>query len=457
MKYYLAIDIGASSGRHILGSVQNGKLCLEEIYRFENNLSQGTDGLVWDIDHLVNEVKSGIKQCAALGKIPTTVAIDTWGVDYVLLDNNEKIIEPVFAYRNDRTLKSIPLVEEIISFEALYAKTGIQKLNYNTIYQLYCDKLAGRLERAQYFMMIPDYLSYCLTGVVNNEYTNATTTAMVNAITKTWDGEVIEKLGYPRHLFGKLSLPGYEIGMFSDEMAEYAGFSAKVISCPSHDTASAVAGTPLLDNSLYVSSGTWSLIGAENTEAILGDVARKANFANEGGIEYRFRFLKNYIGMWFFQNIRRNLNKKYSYDEMMKMAMDCGEYTYIDVMADEFMAPENMVEAIKKYLSKPDMPLDKLLNTVYHSLAKSYNNAVEEIEGIIGKKIDNIFIVGGGSADTYLNALTAKYTGKKVFAGPKEATATGNLISQLMADNGITLSKARDIVGKTFNVEEVNL
>lgn len=458
MNYYLAIDIGASSGRHILGSVQNGKLVLEEVYRFENNLTEENGHLIWDIDHLVSEVKQGIKECGTLGKIPTSIAIDTWAVDYALLDQNDQVLKPVYCYRDARTAAAVPEVEKVISFADLYKKTGIQKQNFNTIYQLYCDKVSGKLEKAKSFLMIPDYLGYCLTGVVNNEYTNASTTALVNAETKTWDSEIISKLGYPTHLFRELSTPGQFVGEFTKEMQEFAGFNAKVISCPSHDTASAVAGCPLVDNSLYISSGTWSLMGAEIINPVLSEEACKANFANEGGIDYRFRFLKNYMGMWLFQNIRRNLDKKYTYDEMMNMAIESGKYTYIDVNAEAFVAPANMIDAIKEYLGNPEMPLGEVINSVYHSLAKSYKNAAEEIEKLTGEKIENIFIVGGGSADTYLNALTAEYTGKKVFAGPKEATATGNLIAQIMADNdGLDLQKAREIVRDSFDIKEAKL
>lgn len=455
MKYYLAIDIGASSGRHILGYFSDGVLKLEEVYRFENNLIEDNGSLIWDIDHLVSEVKNGIQQCSVIGKIPESVAIDTWGVDYVLLDEKNEVLKPVYCYRDSRTEKTVPLVESVLSFDELYSRTGIQKQNFNTIYQLYADKVSGKLDKAESFMMIPDYLGYCLTGVVKNEYTNATTGALVNANTKAWDFEIIDKLGYPRRLFKDLSTPCQFVGEFSSEMQAFAGFNSKVIHAPSHDTASAVAGCPLLANSLYISSGTWSLMGAESTTAVLSDTARKCNFSNEGGIDYRFRVLKNYMGMWLLQNIRRNLNKKYTYDEMMYMAMDCKNVRYIDVNAPEFVAPKNMIEAIRSHLSAPDMPIDEVICAVYHSLAKSYKSATEEIEGLTGQNIENIFIVGGGSADTYLNSLTAQYTGKKVFAGPKEATATGNLISQMMADDqSLVLDDARKIVGNSFNIKE---
>lgn len=455
MEYYLAIDIGASSGRHILGSLEKGELVLKEIYRFDNELTEIDGSLCWDISRLESEVKKGIKECNKHGIVPKTIAIDTWGVDYVLLDEEKKPILPVFAYRDSRTKNSIPVVESVLSPEELYSKTGIQKLDFNTIYQLYCDKISGRLDQAQHYLMMPEYLSYTLTGVIKNEYTNATTTGMVNAKEKKWDAEIISRLGYPERLFNKLYLPGEVLGNFTEEMKEYAGFDSMVVFCPSHDTASAVLACPMNEKGLYVSSGTWSLIGTELTTPVLTKEAKIANFTNEGGIDYRFRFLKNYMGMWLLQNIRKNLNKQYTYDEMMNMAEECGSITFIDVNDNRLTAPENMIEAVKTVANNPDMTLAEVINCVYHSLAKSYKYALEEIQRLTGKDIDSINIVGGGSADKYLNRLTAEYTGKKVYAGPREATALGNIVSQMIGDKGeIDIWSARELIKKSFDIEE---
>ena len=456
MTYYLAIDIGASSGRHILGYIENGKLHLEEIHRFENYITNQNGTLVWDIEHLVSEVKKGIAKCKEIGKIPCTVAIDTWGVDYVLLDESKQEILPAVSYRDSRTNRVINKVESIISAEELYLKTGIQKQNFNTIYQLYADKLSGRLEDAKHFLMIPAYLSYKLTGIIKNEYTNATTTGMVNADTKQWDYEIIDKLSLPKHLFGTLDTPCTVIGNFTKEMQDYAGFDSTVIFAPSHDTASAVCACPIDDNSVYISSGTWSLIGVESLNPIVNEKSMAANFANEGGIDYRFRFLKNYMGMWLFQNVKKNLNNKFSYDDMMRLAMQSKRFEMIDTNAPDFLAPENMINAIRSYLKNESIPIEVVINSVYHSLAQSYKNAIDEIEKLAGKTIDNVFIVGGGSKDTYLNKLTAQYTGKKVVTGLSEATATGNLLSQIMFDKKISLAQARDIVKNSFDIKEIN-
>lgn len=448
--YYLAIDIGASSGRHILSHIENEKLVLEEIYRFENNLVKSKDGLVWNIENLFSNVLNGIKKCKEIGKIPKSIAIDTWGVDYVLLDENKKEIKPCYCYRDSRTNAVIDEVESLVSPARLYEKTGIQKQNFNTIYQLYADKKSGRLKNTKYFLMMPEYLSFKLTGEIKNEYTNATTTGLVNAKAKTWDTDIIYALGLTEVLLPPLSLPSSLVGELSDDIQKAVGFNCAVLFAPSHDTASAVCACPMADNDLYISSGTWSLIGTEITEPILNDNARQLSFTNEGGIDYRFRFLKNYMGMWLFQNIRRNLNKSTTYDEMMSLAKNCSEYKYFDVNDSTLVAPKNMIDAIGKLIGSDDLGL--ILNSAYHSLAKSYSEAVTEIEAVTGKQFDAIHIVGGGCQDKYLNALTRDYTGKSVTAGPIEATATGNIVSQIMHDKKISLAAARALIKNSFDI-----
>jgi rhamnulokinase len=303
--------------------------------------------------------------------------------------------------------------------------------------------------------MMPEYLSYKLTGVMKNEYTNASTTSMVNAVDKEWDVEIIDRIGISRDIFKPLSLPGTEVGSFTEAMAEKIGFNSTVVLAPSHDTASAVAACPIDDTSVYISSGTWSLMGTENLLPMLGDDAREANFANEGGVDYRFRFLKNIMGMWLFQNVRTNTNKKYTYDEMMNMAKASTFDKIIDVNHPSLVAPESMIEAVNKLAGNEGLPLGDTLACIYNSLAAMYAKTVKGIEEITGKTINNIFIVGGGSKDAYLNELTGRYTGKSVSIGLGEATATGNLISQIMRDEKITLSEARDVVRASFDIKEV--
>ena len=456
MSYCLAIDIGASSGRHILGSYTGGKLVCEEIYRFENGFVEQNGTFVWDTNELANNVIAGIAKCKELGKIPDTVAIDTWGVDYVLLDKDLKEIYPAVAYRDSRTDKSIPEVEKIISFEDLYKITGTQKLVYNTVYQLYCDKMTGKLENAEHFLMIPDYLNFRLTGVVKNEYTNASTTALLNAEQKNWDEGLLDMLGIKKSIFKTPELPGTVVGNFTEEIKNKVGFDSTVILSPSHDTASAVAACPVDDKSVYISSGTWSIVGTENLNAVTTPEALAANFSNEGGIDYRYRFLKNIMGMWLFQNIRRELDKKYTYDEMMEMAMASNYKKLIDPTDNAFLAPKSMLTAIRTYLGEPNLEIGDVLSSVYHSLATSYDKVVKEIESVSGKTVDRVSIVGGGCRDRYLNKLTREYTGKTVTAGPVEATATGNLMSQLIyLDKDLDLAKARQMIINSFDIKEV--
>ncbi len=452
MKYCLAIDMGASSGRHILGYIENGKLQLEEIYRFENGITDIDGTLCWDVEHLFNEIKNGLKECKKLGKIPQTVAIDTWGVDYVLLDENKKEIMPTVAYRDSRTIGIPEEIDKIIPQKELYERTGIQATSYNSIYQLYCDKKSGKLDNAEYFLMMPEYFSFKLTGEIRNEYTLSTTSGLVNVNTFERDEEILEKLGIPKRIFAPLSLPGTVVGNLSEEIKAEIGFDTTVILCASHDTASAVAACSIGDNGVYISSGTWSLIGTENTSPVTCKKAMNSGFTNEGGVEHRYRFLENIMGMWLFQNIRKNLDKKYTYDEMMQMAMASDFTEYINPNDESFLAPDNMVEAIRKYLGKPELPIGDVLNSVYNSLAKTYNDAVKVIEEISNKQIDVINIVGGGCKDSYLNSLTEKYTGKKVIAGPVEATAAGNLMIQLMyLDKGLDLTSARELIKNSFS------
>ncbi len=456
MSYCLAIDIGASSGRHILANLENGKLETKEVYRFENGFKNENGNLIWDIEKLTQDIIAGIAECKKLGTLPETVAIDTWGVDYVLLDGEGKEILPCVSYRDMRTQGVPEKVFEIIPKEELYRRTGIQVQPYNTIYQLYCDKMSGKLEKAERILMMPEYLSYRLTGVMKNEYTIVSTTGLVNAEDKKIDSYIMDKLGIKASLFGELNLPSTLVGKFSDEVKKAVGFDAQVVFCPSHDTASAVAACPIDENSMYISSGTWSLVGTENLSPVTTNAAMEANFANEGGIEHRFRFLKNIMGMWLFQSIRRDLDKKYTYDEMMYMAMESDFDRLIDPTDDRFLSPENMIEAIREYLGEADLDVADVLKSVYISLATSYKNTVEEIERVADKKIDRIAIVGGGSKDKYLNRLTKELTGKRVTVGPTEGTAAGNLISQLIYLNPeLDLKAAREIIVNTFDIEEV--
>ncbi len=456
MAVCLAIDIGASGGRHILGKLVDGKLSMREVYRFENGMTETPEALTWDIDALTENIIKGIEECKKIGEIPDTVAIDTWGVDYVLFDKDKKEMYPCIAYRDSRTDGVPEELDGVIPFTELYASTGIQRVNFNSIYQLWCDKKSGRLDKAEYILFMPDYFSYRLTGVMKNEYTMVSTSALTNAETRDWDYALLEKLGFPKKLFGKIYEPGEVVGEFSPEIQKRVGFNAKVLMCPAHDTASAVVACPTNDTSIFLSSGTWSLVGTELDSPVTDKKAFDANFSNEGGGAGKWCFLKNIMGMWLFQNIRREIGKdKYSYDDMMHLAMESDYKKLIDPTDNAFLAPDSMIEAIRTYLGEKELPLGDVLSSVYHSLAASYKKVLEEIRSVTGKTVDTICIVGGGCQDEYLNRLTREVTGCRVTAGPIEGTAAGNLLTQFMAlDPAFTYADAKKCIKDTFEIKE---
>ncbi len=461
MKYYLSIDIGASSGRHILSSVQNGKLVLEEVYRFENGMTQKDGHLVWEYEKLFSNIIEGLKECKKLGKIPVSVGIDTWGVDYALIDADGKVIGDVYAYRDGRTEEPIKKVHEIIPFETLYKRTGSQFQIYNTIYQLYTDKLSGKLDKAERFLMMPDFFNYLLTGVMKNEFTNASTTGLMSAKTRDWDMETVKELGLPEKLFKELSDPATLVGNLKPEIAKEIGYDLKVVLPATHDTASAVMAVPEIGQPLYISSGTWSLLGIESPVAISTEEALKENFTNEGGYERSTRFLKNIMGLWMIQCVRREYNKKYSWGDFVTLSKEVKDFdSIVDVNDNSFLAPVSMIEAIKDYCRKtgqkvPETPGEIAL-CVYDSLAVCYKRAVETVERVTGYKFDTIHIVGGGCQNAYLNELTAKRTGRRVVAGPVEATAIGNALSQLLYDGAVkNINEAKELVKVSFDTETI--
>ena len=454
MKYYLAIDIGASSGRHIVGWHESGKLKTEEVYRFPNGSETKGGRLIWNTERLFNEIKSGLKGAKEIGKIPSYVGIDTWAVDYALLDKDDKLIGEVFAYRDSRTEKAVERIHRIISFNELYKRTGIQFQQFNTIYQLYSDKLSGKSDEAESMLMLPDYLNFLLTGVKKQEYTNATSTGLVNAETHNWDGDIFGLLGLNRKLFGGLSQPGTVVGTFSKEIEEELGYNATVILPATHDTASAVLAAPIDEESPYISSGTWSLLGIEQSKAITDEGSLKANYSNEGSINYNFRYQKNIMGLWLIQSVKRELGNL-SFQTLAQMAKckeDCG---IIDVNDNRFLSPKSMIDEINKALGK-SLNSASVMRVIYDSLAKSYAEAIKELEKNTGKVYKTLNIIGGGSRDSLLNEMTAKATGKKVITGPTEATAIGNLIMQMIGAGDINdLPEARKIIKKSFNIKVV--
>ena len=470
-KYYLAVDIGASSGRHILSTLKDNKLVLEEIYRFENGMKRENGHLSWDVDSLFKEIKQGMKECAKLGKIPVSMGIDTWAVDFVLLDGDDNRLGRAAGYRDDRTTGMDEKVYETISQDDLYKRTGIQKQIFNTIYQLMAVKETEPelLEKAESFLMIPDYFHFLLTGVKKQEYTNATTTQLVSPITEDWDYELIRMLSYPEKLFTPLTMPGTKVGELTEELQKEVGFSCSVILPATHDTGAAVMAVPVvpgkegpMDDILYISSGTWSLMGTELLAADCSKESMEANFTNEGGYDYRYRYLKNIMGLWMIQSVKKELADKgenYSFAELCEMASKETISSLVDCNHNSFLAPDSMIEAVLNYCRENDLPVPEtageIAAVIYNSLAACYQDTVKELESITGKTYSDIHVVGGGSNATYLNELTAKYTGKTVYAGPGEATAIGNLLAQMLSSGEFDdLKSAREAVYQSFAVKE---
>ena len=479
MRYHLAIDIGASSGRHILGSIQDGKIVLEEVFRFENRQVRRNGHDCWDMENLWAGIMNGLKACRALGKLPATIGIDTWAVDFVLLN---KIGEPVgdaVAYRDSRTAGMDRLVEAIIQPDELYTRTGIQKQIFNTIYQLMALKQEHpeQLVQAESLLMSPDYFNFRLTGVKRQEYTNATSTNLVHAGNKTWDMELIGRLGLPERLFGGLSMPGAAVGELLPEIREEAGFNAAVILPATHDTGSAFLAVPAKDeNAVYLSSGTWSLLGVENEKPITTEASRLQNFTNEGGAWYRFRYLKNIMGLWMIQSIRRELNgaayvegreskyasgRTWSFPDLIEEAKGAADFpSVVDANDGSFLSPDSMIDAVKTYCDKTGQTvpgsIGEVMQCVYRSLANCYRDAIDSLSRPTGKRYTSVNIVGGGCQDMYLNQLTANITGLPVYAGPVEGTAIGNLVVQMIAAGEFSsLQEARNSIKASFDIKEV--
>ncbi len=454
---YIAIDIGASSGRHMFAKMDGGKLVLEEIYRFQNGAKRRDGHLVWDTENLFQEIVNGLKTAKELGKIPDCIGIDTWAVDYALLDENDEKIGEVYSYRDSRNEEGVAGVHEILPLATLYEKTGIQFQPFNTVYQLYADKITGKLGRAESMLMLPDYLNFLLTGVKRQEYTNATSTGIVNAITHTWDEEILETLGYPKKLFGELTQPASVVGQLKEEIQAIVGYNAVVMLPATHDTASAVLAAPLDEPTPYLSSGTWSLLGVEQERARTDNKSLQVNYSNEGSVDFTFRYQKNIMGLWMIQEVRKIVAPDKSFAEIADLARANPTACRVDVNDSRFLAPKNMSEEIDVAVGKK-LSLGEKAYCIFASLAEGYKKAIEEMESLTGKRYDTLNIIGGGSKNTLLNELTAKATGKKIITGPTECSAIGNVIMQMLGQNELSsLQEARAIIKNSFEIREVSI
>ena len=460
--YYLAVDLGASSGRVIGGYIEDGRLILEELHRFENGMTRVDGSLCWDYNHIFSEILKGLKICASRKEKPVSLGIDTWGVDYVLLDPDGLVLGKTYAYRDDRLAGMDKRVDEIISPGELYARTGLQKASFNTIYQLTADKAyrPDQLMAASSLLMVPDYLNYLLTGKQCCEYTEASTTQLLKTGKAAWDLDLIRMLGLPEGIFLPLVPPGTFVGQLKEDLAKEIGFQLKVVTVASHDTASAIAAIPEQgDDYIYISSGTWSLMGVSLDTPICTEESRKANLTNEGGYAGRICYLKNIMGLWMIQSVRHELDDAYSFAQLCDLAEEEKDFpSRVDVDDAAFLAPENMMEAIREMCRKTGQPVPETVGqisaVIYQSLSECYARTADEIEGITGQHYDAINIVGGGSNADYLNRLTAKKTGRTVYAGPGEATAIGNLAVQMIRDGVFGgLKEARKCIFDSFGVK----
>jgi len=462
MYNYLAIDIGAGSGRIIHGTFDGSVLTLNETFRFANNMLPDDGHYRWDVEGLFNEILKGLKISAQqISATPASIGIDTWGCDYVLLDENDNIVCPVSAYRDSRTDGLMEKFFELMSKSEIYAKTGIQFLQFNTLYQLWAAQQNGDFDTAKRFLMIPDYLNYRLTGIKSNEYSNATTTQVLNSKSNDWDEDLLNILKINKSIFEKPLLPGTVLGPLLDSIQDETALSDIPVILPAtHDTGSAVAAVPATGKDwAYISSGTWSLMGIETEKAVCTDLALDYNFTNEGGVAGTFRLLKNIMGLWIVRGLKNSFEKDYSYNDLENMAREAEPFvTFIDANDTSFLNPECMKTAIDRYClatgQKTPQSDGAYVRCALEGLGFLYKETLEQLRDIQDQAINKIHVIGGGCQDKLLCQITADATGLPVFAGPCEGTAIGNIVVQAIALEHIKdLTEARKVVANSFEIK----
>ena len=459
----LAIDLGASSGRGIVGSFDGEKITLRENHRFSNDPVFVNGRFTWDILRIFFEIKNSITKTVIDGDDVSSMGIDTWGVDYGLLDRNGRLMANPTHYRDTRTVGISDYVSRFVSAEEIYKVTGIQAIDFNTLNQLAAE---GRddpdmLARAEQMLFIPDLLNYFLTGKRATEYTIASTGMLLDAAKRDFAFELTDKLGIRRSLFAPIVQPGTDLGELLPQISGEVGKNRiHVRTVASHDTASAVIAVPAQgEDFIYISSGTWSLMGMELPQPLINDATRAANFTNEGGALGTIRFLKNIMGLWMIQSVRHEVNDKYSFAEICAMAEEAKDFpSRVDANDECFLSPDNMTEEVKDYCrrtgQKVPETLGEIATVIYTSLAECYAKTAKELEEMTGRTYSRIHIVGGGSNAGYLNELTAKATKKEIHAGPGEATAIGNITAQMLkAEEFKTIEEARTIIHESFGVK----
>ena len=461
MNYYASVDIGASSGRVLLGSLQNDKIKLEEIHRFKNGFEHNGTFDVWDSEALLTEILKGLEKIRLLGIEKCSLGIDTWAVDYCLLDGEGQAIRDIISYRDRRTTDAIDALTKNVSREIIYQKTGIQFQPFNTLIQLSVEKKED-LARTETILLVPDYLTYRLTGEKVLEKTNASTMQLVNLETGELDEELLAVLGLKRTQFPPLVDAGTPVGKLKKDLfPTYQLPEVDVFAVGSHDTASAVAGTPGEgEHWAYLSSGTWSLLGMELNSPISNQQAFQENYTNEGGVFNTYRFLKNIMGMWLIQEVAKNLENRYSFVELAELASKQQAFQFeIDVNDERFLNPTNMIEAIQDYCREtkqaiPETP-GELTRCIYDSLALRYKKELQTLQELTGKTLEELIIVGGGGNVSLLNQTIADITGMTIWAGPSEATAIGNLVVQMIAKGDLKgIDEARQVIARTYPMKK---
>ena len=456
---YAAVDLGGSSGRVTVGQLVDQKIILTEVHRFKHESVQKSGGLFWDWQFILDQVKSGLIKATSLGQV-VTLGVDSWAVDYGLINAAGEVIAPPHCYRDGRTDGVMAQLKAELGVDYIYGKTGIQFIFFNTMYQLFVEKDSQIYKSADKFLMVPDLINYLLCGAVSTEITNASTTQLLNVHTHDWDWEMIEKLGIKKSLFPKINKPGVQVGVVKD----HGGLDGiKVISVGSHDTASAVAGTPLSQGEVgaYISSGTWSLVGLELVKPVTDKAAMDFNITNEMGVGDQIRFIKNVAGMWLLEeslDYWASKGEYYTAAELAKAAALLPKTSVIDANDPRFEKPGAMPERIADLCRQMNQPVPQTpaeyARCIFDSLVDAYAKVLTQLQTAAGVKLTSINIVGGGSANKLLNQLTADVTGLTVYAGPVEATVLGNIMVQMQSMGVIkSLSHGRQIIKDSITQE----
>lgn len=464
---YIAVDLGAGSGRVFLSGLDIDAMLLEEVHRFQYPPAESDGHLRWDLQRIFEQIKEGLRAAGArareLGRKIQSVGVDSWGVDYGLIDDRGSLVESPVCYRDQRTRDAMEQVFERVSRETIFERTGIQFMPFNTLFQLFVHAQLGINRDARSLLLIPDVINFFLTGNRVTEYTNATTTQMVNARTGQWDGELLNRLNLPSNLLANIIAAGTEVGQIRAELATELEIDQVAVVAPAtHDTGSAIAGAPLQKGWAYISSGTWSLVGVERDDVLINEEVARYNLTNEGGAFGTIRFLKNVMGLWILESCRKEWKERgvdIDYEVLLRnVAATRGYQAFLFPDDHRFFNPGSMLEAVRSQLNEtgqaePSEPA-AVAKMILDSLAFRYASVVQTIEALTKQKIEGIQIIGGGSQNSYLNQATANATGLPVMAGPVEATVIGNVLVQSIANARFaSLNDAREYVRQNVRLQ----